>query len=91
MSRTDLCDFAVLRVGTFSSLKICNNNALVRHNNEEHIPAHRVVNRNGLLTGRHHFPGENMMQELLESEGIVIIDNQIQNFEEVFWSPIKDS
>ena len=41
------------------------------------VPAHRVVNRKGLLTGKHHFEGTNLMQQLLESEGIEIIDNQI--------------
>jgi len=51
------------------------------------IPAHRVVNRKGLLTGKHHFDGTNLMQQLLESEGVVIIDNQIQNFDKVFWDP----
>jgi methylated-DNA-protein-cysteine methyltransferase related protein len=57
------------------------------HHLEEFIPAHRVVNRNGLLTGKHHFPGENMMQELLENEGIVVENDQIQNFKSVFWNP----
>lgn len=57
------------------------------HNNEE-IPAHRVVNRMGLLTGKQHFDGTNLMQQLLENEGIVVIDNQIQNFTEVFWNPV---
>lgn len=51
------------------------------------IPAHRVVNRKGLLTGKHHFEGTNLMQQLLESEGIKVIENQIQNFDEVFWDP----
>ncbi|MBE7651783.1 MGMT family protein [Tenacibaculum finnmarkense] len=54
------------------------------------VPAHRVVNRIGLLTGKHHFDGTNLMQQLLESEGIVVIDNQIQNFETVFWNPIDE-
>lgn len=54
------------------------------------VPAHRVVNRNGLLTGKQHFEGTNLMQQLLESEGIVVIDNQVQNFEKVFWSPSKE-
>ena len=53
----------------------------------EDVPAHRVVNRKGLLTGKHHFDGTNLMQQLLENEGIVVIDNQIQNFEGVFWEP----
>lgn len=51
------------------------------------VPAHRVVNRNGLLTGKHHFPSENMMQELLENEDIVIINDQIQDFNSIFWIP----
>lgn len=51
------------------------------------IPAHRVVNRKGLLTGKLHFDGTNLMQQLLESEGIVIKDNQILNLEEHFWEP----
>lgn len=53
------------------------------------VPAHRVVNRKGLLTGKHHFDGTNLMQQLLESEGVVVIDNQIQNFEKVFWDPSR--
>ncbi|MBU3822088.1 MGMT family protein [Flavobacteriaceae bacterium XHP0103] len=51
------------------------------------VPAHRIVNRKGLLTGKHHFEGTNLMQQLLESEGIKVIDNQIQDFETVFWDP----
>ncbi len=51
------------------------------------VPAHRVVNRNGLLTGKMHFDGTNLMQQLLENEGIVVIDNQIQEFKKHFWTP----
>ncbi len=58
------------------------------HNKD--VPAHRVVNRKGLLTGKHHFEGTNLMQQLLESEGIEVIDLQIQNFEKVFWNPINE-
>jgi methylated-DNA-protein-cysteine methyltransferase related protein len=54
------------------------------------VPAHRVVNRKGLLTGKHHFDGTNLMQQLLESEGIVIVDNQIQDFKNVYWDPSKE-
>ncbi len=54
---------------------------------DEYVPAHRVVNRKGLLTGKMHFPGERTMQELLENEGIIVIDNQIQDFKKVFWEP----
>jgi methylated-DNA-protein-cysteine methyltransferase-like protein len=46
-----------------------------------------VVNRKGLLTGKQHFEGTNLMQQLLESEGITVIDNQIQDFDKVFWDP----
>lgn len=53
----------------------------------EDVPAHRVVNRKGLLTGKMHFDGTNLMQQLLESEGITVVDNQIQDFQEVFWTP----
>jgi methylated-DNA-protein-cysteine methyltransferase related protein len=52
------------------------------------VPAHRVVNRKGLLTGKHHFDGTNLMQQLLESEGIEVIENQIQDFEKLFWNPL---
>ncbi len=55
----------------------------------EDIPAHRVVNRNGLLTGKSHFDGSNLMQQLLESEGITIVNNQIADFEKHFWNPIE--
>lgn len=51
------------------------------------IPAHRVVNRKGILTGKFHFEGSNLMQQLLESEGIEIKDNQIVNFEAHLWIP----
>jgi methylated-DNA-protein-cysteine methyltransferase related protein len=53
----------------------------------EDVPAHRVVNRKGILTGKHHFDGTNLMQQLLENEGIKIVDNQIIEFEKVFWEP----
>ena len=55
--------------------------------NLEDVPAHRVVNRNGLLTGKHHFGGTNLMQQLLESEGVVVVENQIVDFEKHFWMP----
>lgn len=51
------------------------------------LPAHRVVNRNGVLTGKHHFPGQDTMKRLLEEEGLEIEDDQIKNFKSVFWEP----
>lgn len=58
--------------------------------NREDIPAHRVVNRKGILTGKHHFQGTNLMQQLLESEGIEVVNNQIQNFEKLHWNPAEE-
>ena len=57
------------------------------HTQEPPVPAHRVVNQKGLLTGKHHFGGGNIMQELLEQEGIEVQNNQIQNLQEVLWQP----
>tara|TARA_B100001057_G_scaffold331454_1_gene331776 strand:- start:1376 stop:1717 length:342 start_codon:yes stop_codon:yes gene_type:complete len=59
------------------------------HSNSD-IPAHRVVNRVGLLTGKHHFQGITLMQQLLENEGITINDDQILNFQDHFWDPVKE-
>ncbi|SFJ57250.1 MGMT family protein [Myroides guanonis] len=56
------------------------------HGNSD-IPAHRVVNRSGLLTGKHHFQGKNLMQQLLENEGVVIVDNKIVDMQRYFWDP----
>lgn len=54
------------------------------------VPAHRVVNRKGLLTGKQHFQGTHLMQQLLENEGIKVVDHQIQDFEKVFWNPSEE-
>lgn len=54
------------------------------------VPAHRVVNRNGMLTGKMHFPGSETMRELLESEGIMVENDRIVNFEEKIWDPSKE-
>ncbi len=59
------------------------------HNSAEQIPAHRVVNRIGLLTGKHHFGGPDMMEQLLRNEGAIIEDDLIVNFKEMFWNPIE--
>ena len=57
------------------------------HTSEGFIPAHRVVNHKGLLTGKHHFGSESLMRQLLENEGLVIEDDQVVNFREKFWDP----
>jgi methylated-DNA-protein-cysteine methyltransferase-like protein len=62
----------------------------VSHSNREFIPAHRVVNRNGLLTGKHHFGNSSTMEQLLENEGIIIENDRIINFKEKFWDPGKE-
>lgn len=54
------------------------------------VPAHRVVNRNGQLSGKNHFPTPTLMQELLEKEGVKIIDDQILDFDNHFWDPLKE-
>lgn len=54
------------------------------------VPAHRVVNRQGLLTGKHHFETPTKMQELLEAEGISVIKDRVQDFENRFWDPEKE-
>lgn len=59
------------------------------HTNPD-IPAHRVVNRSGLLTGKHHFSTPTMMQERLEAEGVIVEKDKIQNFEAHFWDPAKE-
>jgi methylated-DNA-protein-cysteine methyltransferase-like protein len=59
--------------------------------NRDDIPAHRVVNRNGLLTGKHHFDGTSLMQQLLENEGVKVKDHQVMDFEKVFWTPEREN
>jgi methylated-DNA-protein-cysteine methyltransferase related protein len=60
------------------------------HTETNNIPAHRVVNRNGVLTGKHHFGGPLVMQQLLESEGIEVVDDRVVDFGKLFWDPKKE-
>jgi methylated-DNA-protein-cysteine methyltransferase-like protein len=60
------------------------------HHVKPRVPAHRVVNRQGLLTGKMHFAYPDEMQELLEKEGIVIVDDQVQEFKKKFWDPARE-
>lgn len=57
------------------------------HNCIPPVPAHRVVNRLGMLSGKAHFSNPNAMQERLEQEGVSVLDDQVQHFSEVFWDP----
>ncbi len=60
------------------------------HTRSGFIPAHRVVNRNGLLTGKHHFGNSSTMRQLLENEGLIVEDDRIVNFTERFWDPATE-
>ena len=57
---------------------------------DDSIPAHRVVNRKGILTGKHHFEGSNLMEQLLESEGVEVLENAVQDFKNKFWDPNEE-
>ena len=54
------------------------------------VPAHRVVNRFGMLSGKGHFPGQNLMEELLNSEGVEIEDDIVKDFQKLFWNPATE-
>ncbi len=60
------------------------------HHSEASIPAHRVLNRQGRLTGKHHFGGPAVMEQLLASEGLLVRDDQVLRFDEHFWDPNKE-
>ncbi len=60
------------------------------HTQKEFVPAHRVVNRNGMLTGKHHFRHPSLMKELLESEGIVVVNDHVHDFKKLFWDPARE-
>ena len=63
--------------------------AMNASHNDRTVPAHRVVNRVGLLTGKHFFDGTTLMRDLLESEGIVVVEDEIQDFDQCIWDPIE--
>lgn len=60
------------------------------HTADMPVPAHRVVNRNGRLSGKHHFSGSDLMCQLLESEGVEVKDDQVVHFGQVFWDPMEE-
>jgi methylated-DNA-protein-cysteine methyltransferase-like protein len=60
------------------------------HSVKPKVPAHRVVNRAGLLTGKHHFGTPTRMQELLEKEGVKVKDDQVKDFKKLFWDPMVE-
>lgn len=77
-------------LGTASSARMVGWAMNASHSHPEFVPAHRVVNRNGLLTGKHHFDTPNAMKELLEAEGFEFKDDRITNFKERFWDPLRE-
>ena len=74
-------------LGAKSSSRLVGYAMNVSHSQKEKIPAHRVLNRNGQLTGKHHFPTPFAMQELLEKEKIIVLNDAVQNFKIHFWDP----
>ncbi|MFM8586962.1 MAG: MGMT family protein [Bacteroidota bacterium] len=60
------------------------------HQSKPKVPAQRVVNRNGLLTGKFHFKTPTTMQELLEKEGVQVKNDKVVNFKDIFWDPNKE-
>jgi methylated-DNA-protein-cysteine methyltransferase-like protein len=60
------------------------------HQQHPPVPAQRVVNRQGLLTGKHHFGHPTRMQELLEAEGVVVVNDQVRDFKQLFWDPVVE-
>jgi methylated-DNA-protein-cysteine methyltransferase-like protein len=74
-------------LGTAGSSRLVGYAMNASHTASPKVPAHRVVNRNGLLTGRHHFADPDLMQQLLEAEGVKVTNHQIYEFEQRFWSP----
>ena len=74
------------KLGTASSARTVGW-ALNACHNDSSIPAHRVVNRNGLLSGKHHFKGFDLMKQLLENEGIEVNDDRVVDFNIKLWNP----
>lgn len=59
------------------------------HTHRDYVPAHRVVNRNGMLTGKHHFGGSSLMAELLINEGVRVENDRVVDFKKLFWDPFS--
>lgn len=88
------------RVTTYGAIAACLGSRLsarmvgwamnAAHHADPAVPAHRVVNRNGMLSGKHHFGDPGAMQRLLEREKVKVVDDQVQNFSVLFWDPAKE-
>jgi methylated-DNA-protein-cysteine methyltransferase related protein len=77
-------------IGAASGARVVGYAMNLCHGIKPKVPAHRVVNRNGMLTGKHHFSPPERMQELLEKEGIKVVDDVVVDFEKLFWDPMKE-
>ncbi len=77
-------------LGTRLSARMVGWAMMSAHQGPKPVPAHRVVNRIGLLTGRHHYNPPEAMQQRLEREGIIVKDNQVVDFASLFWDPAKE-
>ena len=77
-------------LGTKSSSRMVGYAMNEAHKTFPPVPAHRVVNRKGLLTGKHHFGSSDMMQQLLENEGVLVQNDQVVEFNKVFWDPGRE-
>nr|WP_068891241.1 MGMT family protein [Pedobacter panaciterrae] len=77
-------------LGSAKSARLVGTAMIHSHDPIYKVPAHRVVNGSGLLTGKFHFADPDQMQRLLEAEGIIIKDNQVQSFKQLFWNPLTE-
>jgi len=77
-------------LGTAGSSRMVGWAMNLSHHQEVYVPAHRVVNRNGLLTGKVHFGSPDVMQELLENEGVAVENDRVTDFDRLFWDPMKE-
>ena len=77
-------------LGTAGSSRMVGWAMNLSHHQSVYVPAHRVVNRNGLLTGKIHFGSPDVMQELLENEGVIVENDRVTDFERLFWDPMLE-
>ncbi|MBI1194075.1 MAG: cysteine methyltransferase [Bacteroidetes bacterium] len=77
-------------LGTGKSARLVGWAMNASHSTDPTIPAHRVLNRNGMLTGKHHFGSPDTMQKLLEAEGVEVVDDQVQDFKARYWDPNEE-
>ena len=77
-------------LGAAKSSRLVGTALINAHYPNTNLPIHRVVNRNGLLTGKHHYDHPKHMQELLEKDGLIIENDQVQDFKVVFWDPLQE-